>query len=391
MIYDFPLQTRQRSVVTLGTLATLVLSCSGCTDQPQQFAWRQRISIQAHDIAVQSIRFSRDAKRLLIGGCDLVPPYVRVQRLGRAPSELSVLDARDGRKQFGVRLPAEELWPAKIGAAEFADGEKSVLAVILGEPTNILCYDASNGKPAGQATRPTQASFGAAVSGEGRWIAWRCGGQVQVWDFERNQLQKTIDVGGEWSEGILAFSADARRLAAISYEFENAKMACRIAVWDVQSGELMSIVRCPETRVWLPPLRDRMATCRGGAVAIWDATTGKLLREIETGDDEVNCMAFSPDGCSIVTHGRTETRRWAKKLPLVDVSAKWRDEFKLWDVAAGSLRSSTCDEDTDSCWQEVSALAFSPDGRLLAAGDYSGRVRLWELPAGILSAPAAGE
>lgn len=391
MIYDFSPSTRQRSVLSLAALATAVLLCSGCTDQPRQLAWRQRISIQAHDIAVQSIRFSRDSKRLLTGACDLVPPYIRVQRLGRAPSELSVLDARDGLKQFGVRLPTENLGPANLGAAEIAYGEKSVLAVVFDEPSRILRYDASNGKAAGQATRPRQASFGATVSGDGRWIAWRCGRQVQVWDDERNRLQKTIDVGHEWSEGILAFSDDGRRLAAISYEFENAIMACQIAVWDIRSGERMSIVHCPETPVWLPPVRDRMATCNRGRVAIWDATTGRLLREIETGDDEVNCMAFSPDGCSLVTHGRTEKRAWAKKLPLVNISSKWRDDFKLWDVAAGSLRSLTLDEDIDSCWQEVSALAFSSDGRLLAAGDYSGRVRLWELPSAILSAPGADE
>ena len=386
MINCFSQKIRQRSVLAPAALATAVLWCGGCTDQPSQLAWRQRISIQAHDIAVQSIRFSRDSKRLLTGACDLVPPYVRVQRLGRAPSELSVLDARDGRKQFGVRLPAENL-----GAAEFADGEKSVLAVVFDEPTSIFRCDASDGAAAGQVRRPTQASFGAAVSGDGRWIAWRCGEKVQVWDYERNRLRNTIAVGEEWSGGSLEFSADGQRLAAISYEFKNAISACRIAAWDIPSGERMSIVRCPETHAWLPPVRDRMATCNGGTVAIWDATTGKLLREIETGHDEVNCMAFSPDGRSLVTHGRKVQQAWVKKLPLVNIPTNWRDEFKLWDVALGSLRSSTLDEDKDSSWQEVSALAFSPDGRLLAAGDYSGRVRLWELPAAILSPPGAEE
>jgi WD40 repeat protein/serine/threonine protein kinase len=89
-------------------------------------------------------------------------------------------------------------------------------------------------------------------------------------------------------------------------------------------------------------------------VRIWDATTGQALRTLNGHSDEVNGVAFSPDGATLVTAGQ-------------------EGRLCVWDTSTWRLVH-------DQLHREASPLfgmAFLPDGALLAVGDERGRVRLW--------------
>ena len=90
-------------------------------------------------------------------------------------------------------------------------------------------------------------------------------------------------------------------------------------------------------------------------IKLWDAKSGKLLRDLKDHSDAVYGLAFSPDGTLLA-------------------SAAADRAVKVWDVATG-VRLFTLGESTD--W--VYAVAWSPDGRHVAAGGVDRSIRVWEV------------
>ncbi len=78
----------------------------------------------------------------------------------------------------------------------------------------------------------------------------------------------------------------------------------------------------------------------------------------------VTALAFSPlDGTLASVGGQTLLYR--------------PGDVKLWDPADGKLKLSL-----DGHGSTVWAVAFSPDGKLMATADYNGIVKLWDMPDG---------
>ena len=77
----------------------------------------------------------------------------------------------------------------------------------------------------------------------------------------------------------------------------------------------------------------------------------------------IRALALGPDG-----------RRFATGSNIPDVVA---GEVRLWDTSSGRLLFPPMPHTNN-----VSALAFRPDGKVLAAGDYHGLVRLWDTSTG---------
>ena len=68
------------------------------------------------------------------------------------------------------------------------------------------------------------------------------------------------------------------------------------------------------------------------------------------------------------------------------VAGVCRDQkLRLWDLSSGSLSQTL-----DLAGEKLISMRFSDDGRLLAAGGGSGRVRIWELPSASLKLEFSG-
>jgi WD40 repeat protein len=98
-----------------------------------------------------------------------------------------------------------------------------------------------------------------------------------------------------------------------------------------------------------------------GSLVLWDTATGAELRSPTCPDVRIGQIAFSPDGALLATGGKSNT-----------------SVVRLWKVATGQLLFTAHQPVDMPAW----CVAFSPDGKTLAAGLETGEVRLWDVATG---------
>ncbi len=99
-------------------------------------------------------------------------------------------------------------------------------------------------------------------------------------------------------------------------------------------------------------------------VKLWDAKTGELRKTVTGFTERVVCLSFSPDSKLLACGGGPPTQE---------------GELKLIDVAAGKVTLNVTDKIHSDT---VFGVAFSSDGKRLAACGADKFVKVWEVPSG---------
>ncbi|GAA2391543.1 hypothetical protein GCM10010420_14670 [Streptomyces glaucosporus] len=387
-----------------------------------------------------SLEFTPDGRVLAVSGSDGLRRWHAATGKQLAGIDDVAMDrhvfSEDGRFVAGVSDGALLLWnPDRSGAPllrhELDDHVPEQLAFDL--RAGVLRYIARGTRDTGvvrtvdisRVVRPPwhrDAAGEAVLSADGGTLAVlgnRGGrsGRLALYDTGTGRLRSEIPgipavrEDHPWTTPGLALSADGRRLAFTPGQSEDGTDSVRFAVWDTVRTRLLSTVRLPADSLGdfaLSPDGRELITSGGmdPNLTVWNADDGRILRRV-TGSQQPDESAetgfvsaisadgrvlLSDDGSLIPTAGRPAGKAVLDAHALAAFSpdgdtvalADLNDRITLWDVrrrtslgtlAGGiSLNGPATGEE-----ESPTALAFSPDGTVLAAAGSQGTLRMWDV------------
>ncbi|KAK1146567.1 hypothetical protein N8T08_002997 [Aspergillus melleus] len=225
------------------------------------------------------------------------------------------------------------------------------------------------------------------------------GGFLKLWDTRQGTLEQTIQCHqvrsrpGCQIKGI-SFSRDAKSLAT----------ACDhgVRLWDATGNMLYQYHSVHEvsSSVALSPGGGQLASGYSGPLKLWDTTLDNLppCREFRTGrvitmdlSPDENLIAFASSGGTIqmrdmrtgAQNALSDTSchnvRFSSDSRQVAGATSDLTSLKVWDTATGSLLHTLLGSS-----EELSKIAFSPDGRLIAVCSRRDAIELWDTHTGVL-------
>ncbi|KAF7973389.1 hypothetical protein HWV62_15166, partial [Athelia sp. TMB] len=226
---------------------------------------------------------------------------------------------------------------------------------------------------------------------------------VRVWDAIRGQQSRRVPLPGHndgWVSAI-AFSPDGSKIVSGSWS--------TLLLWDALIGQEA-----------FPPLQMNNAVgsdtlafshdggrivsglTREGTIRIWDVPTGIETTPSPMYHKQVASVAFSPDGCRIVSGGDKTVRVWdilaeQEALPPLlgheeevtsvafshdgcKVVSGSRSTIRVWDIATGQEVLPPLQRDEKSA---IASLAFTSDGSSIILNSNDGIIRAWDVATGM--------
>jgi len=278
---------------------------------------------------------------------------------------LAVATSRDGRWLASCDLDGSvklwetntwheiHAWVAKPVQSSFAltfNPDGTLLAAVVGKGVEI--WETNTGRLVKSLPLPGNhtTNFAVSFSPNGHSLAAGSDNRIALWDAS-SWREKPV-LGGQVLDQIrpLARTASGKTLALGSSDHT-------VRLWDLSAGQQMHVLTGHTgmiTTVAMSPDSRWLASAAGqpypgetkldATIRIWNSRDGQLQHALIGHTDTVNSVTFSPDGKLLASGSSDKT-------------------IKLWDPASGrELRTLT------GHTGEINTVAFSPDGRLLASG-----------------------
>lgn len=287
-----------------------------------------------------------------------------------------------------IRTPGAHQGP--IDAVGFlADGKTVVSA---SRDNTVRLWDRQTGKEIKPVTLPGAHPWLITLSPDLRTVAFadRDRTKLRLWDVLENKEVRVFDLPAPPS--CLAFAPDGKRLVTGGQDG-------KIRLWDVVQGkELLALDAHGQKEVSclaVAPNGTVLASAgQDGSLCLWDVTTGKELHRVSGLGTPVMVLRFSPDSRLLAGGG------FSSELYLADVAERRiLRKFSLGGdyvasiafSADGRLLAASGEKQNvhlielatgDEIAQfpgDTGALAFSPDGRTLLAGNYDSSMLVWDV------------
>ncbi|MEN6369119.1 MAG: C1 family peptidase [Thermotogota bacterium] len=296
----------------------------------------------------------------------------------------SISFSPDGRLLAAANNYAVELWDPATGQLlrrVYGEWETRPIICVAFSPDGSILAEGSldgvvtllstaNWEPMGKLYGHSGPVVSVAFSPDGRSLAGGSqDGTISLWDLATSELVRSFEtdaVGPDTSmPGCpVAFSPDGALLATASPNHA-------VQIWNIVTGALQQTlaehIDTVTSIAFSPDGKTVAAGAHDGAVLVWDlgsSTRKRLLNHYSW----VDAIAFSPDG-SLLAAGGVGTFSTSR--------GHNTGQVKLWDVRTGKRLLSTSEEHRNMVW----AVAFSPNGTLLASADYRGTIVLSDVSA----------
>jgi polar amino acid transport system permease protein len=152
--------------------------------------------------------------------------------------------------------------------------------------------------------------------------------------------------------------------------------------WDFDSGEAetaLAMEGAPLNDAHVSADGSRLATIADdGVVRTWDLATGQALQAIGPNEDTRLAVTLTADGALVAAGDGPNIQVWDAQTgeSVVQLAGYWEDE--------------EAQEDWQGHDEEVTSLAFSLDGRILASGSADTTIVFWEVETGQVESQSEG-
>ena len=245
-----------------------------------------------------------------------------------------------------------------------------------------------------------------AFNANGRLLATAgSGGVVRLWDVSAGREIRSLTARPYGKVASLAFSRDSRLIAG--YQGSYMSEPAIVKLWEVETGREVRTLTgdniAGEGRVAFSPCGGMLAVGGRGTLRLWDLRSGSetmLLKGSSldyTWGGEVTSLCFSPDGRLLAaTHDWDHVKVWetatwrevglAKEVRCshaafspdgATIALALGQNVSIWDV--GTNRELRAFGKTTAA---IDAVAFSSDGRLVAANTQLDGVWVWDAQSG---------
>jgi WD40 repeat protein/serine/threonine protein kinase len=317
-----------------------------------------------------SVVFSPDGKRLASAG----DRGTRPDGSGRQFAEVKIWDPISGQELCTLEGPERTMWSALTFSPDgrfLATGHHQAEAGegIVGNVVHL--WDVNTARKIHTFVGHTQPVQSVAFSSDGRFLASGTGkpsdavgtdAELKVWDVKSGR--ELLDRRGHLTVFALAFSPDGRRLASAGEDQT-------IKLWDTATGNEVVTLRghsgTVRTLAFSADGRQLLSASHDRTVRVWDATplngnTDSADHTLRGHQGDVASVAYSPDGRYLVSAGRDRSVR-------------------VWDAQTGEERNTLVGHTG-----VVLSIAFSPDGQWLAtSGHKDPSVTIWDAKTWVVS------